>query len=95
MLHILEGQVFIALTTFFSDLKESQVRSNLTVASRHGGISSWPEAIRYLLRAYATASDMREVFKYLVNVKHKVDEKEDAYRKLLDEAIFRCPNVHS
>lgn len=51
--------------------------------------------MQYLLHTHVAASAMRDVPEELRNVKQKADEKEDQYRKWLNEAILRCGNVHS
>ena len=50
MLDMTEAQAFIALPTFLSEPAETQFRTNLSGASRHGGITCWPEAVQYMLR---------------------------------------------
>lgn len=49
MLKMSEAQNLIALPTFLADLAETQFRSNLSAAFRHGSTMFWPEAIQYLL----------------------------------------------
>lgn len=95
MLNMSEAQAFIDLPTFLADPADTQYRTNLSGVSSHGGMTCWPEAIQDLLRTYATASAMCEGLEDLRNVKQKPDENEDQYRKRLNEAIFRCGNVHS
>lgn len=38
---------------------------------------------------------MRDVLEDLRSFKQKAGEKQDQYRKALNEAILRCNNVHS
>ena len=95
MLNMSEAQAFIALPTFLADPAETQFRTTLSGASRRGGVTCWPEAVQYLLRTYATAFAMREVLADLRNIKQNANESEESYRKRLNEAIFRCGNVHT
>ena len=95
MLNMSEAQAFIALPIFLADPAETQFRTNLSGASRHGGVTCWTEAIQYLLRTYATASAMRKFLEDLRNIRQGEDEVEEAYRKRLNECVFRCGNVHS
>ena len=53
-----------------------------------------PEAIQYLLRTYATAAAMREALESLRNIRQTSTEAEEDYRKRLNDAIFRCGNIH-
>lgn len=46
MLKRSEAQTFIALPKFLADPPETQFRTNLSGASRHGGISCWSAAIQ-------------------------------------------------
>lgn len=64
-----DAKDFITLLTFLADPLKTQFRTNLSRASYHGGITSWSEAIQYLLGTYATASNMRYFLEYLLKVK--------------------------
>lgn len=95
MLNLSEALAFIALQTFFADPAETQFRTNMSGESGRGGSKCWPEAIQYLFYTYAVTFAISEVLEDLQEVKLKVHKKEDAYRKGLNESIFRCHNVHS
>ena len=95
MLSMSEAQAFIALPMFLEDPAETQFRTNLSGASRRGGLNCWPEAVQHLLRTYATAATMREALENLRQTQQNPDELEQEYRKRLSNAIFRCGNVHS
>lgn len=56
-----EAQEFIALPTFLTDPAETQFRTNLSGASRNGGVVCWTESIEYLLRTYKNASSIPEI----------------------------------
>jgi len=94
MLAMSEAQAFIALPSFLADPAETQFRTNLSGGSRKGGVTCWPEAIQYLLRTYATPTAMREALEHLRNIRQGEMEAEEEYRKRLNQAIYRCGNVH-
>lgn len=47
------------------------------------------------MRMYATASAISEVLEDFRKVKQKKKEKEENYRKRLNETLLRCGNIHS
>lgn len=69
MLKVSEAQDFIPLPIFLAELAGTQLCTSLSGASRHGGITSWPEAVYHLLRTYATTSAMSEVLENLRNIR--------------------------
>lgn len=81
ILNVSEAQALNALPNFLADPTETQFRTNLSGASLHGVMICWEKAIQYLLRTYATASDMREVLDDLHNFEQKAVEKEELYCK--------------
>lgn len=67
----------IALPKFLTEQAETQFRTNISGASRYGGINCWPEAIQYLLRIYVTSSAMRKFLEDLRNIRQCAAEVEE------------------
>lgn len=82
------------MPTFLTEQAETQICTNLRGSSRHSAITCWPEAILYLLLPYTTASTTCEVLEDLRNLHQGEMEVEEVYQKRLNEAFFRCRNVH-
>jgi hypothetical protein len=89
-----EGQAFIALPHFLKGRAETQYRASAN-SSRSGGVSSWPEAVQYLLRTYATPAAIRKATKEFNSVTQEWDEDETTYAARVNEAAYRCGNVHT
>lgn len=70
-----DAQSFMDLPPFLGYTADTQLRTNLSGASRHFVITCWSEAIQYLLRAYATTYSMGEVIKDFRSVKRKWNGK--------------------
>lgn len=52
MWNMSESQAFISVPTFLVDLAQTQFRTSLSQTSRHGGITSYSEAMQYIFRTY-------------------------------------------
>ena len=89
-----EARAFISLPKFLADAAETQFRTNLRGGSRRRCFTCWPEAIEYLLSTYATAASMREALQTLGNILQASTEAGGDYGKSLNEAKFRCGNIH-
>jgi len=89
-----EGQAFIALPHFLKGRAETQYRASAN-NSRNGGVSCWPEAVQYLLRTYATPAAIRKSTKEFNSVTQDWDEDESTYASRVNEAAYRCGNVHT
>ena len=60
---------------------------------RQSGVTSWPEAVNYLLATYATPATLREAVSSLKAVTQKPGETEVDYGTRLRAAASRCDNV--
>lgn len=89
-----EGQAFISLPRFLSGEAEIQYRASRNGA-RSGVVSCWPEAVQHLLTSYATPSAIREAVNDLQNIRQRSGEDEAKYSSRLNEAAYRCGNVHT
>lgn len=58
-------------------------------------MSSWPEAVQYLLRSYATSNAIRAAILALRDIAQRPLEDEEEYSSRLNKAAIRCGNVHS
>ena len=87
-----EAQALVAIPNYLVDSAETQFRASIHGA-RSGGITSYPEAIQYLLRTYATPSALREAVNAVRDVKQQAGETENAYNIRLNNACDRCGNA--
>jgi hypothetical protein len=62
--------------------------------ARSGGVSCWPEAVQYLLGTYATPAAIRGAISDLRSLRQKWDEDEIAFAARVNQATYRCGNVH-
>lgn len=88
-----EGQAFVALPHFLTGTASQQFRASKN-SSRSGGVSSWPEAVQYFIRTYATPATLREAVEQLRNLKQGVNETEMDFATRINQAAYRCGNVH-
>lgn len=95
MINMSEAQAFISLPTFLDDPSETQFHIDLNGASCHDCVASWTESKQYLSLIYAARCAMRIVIEDLRNIRRNEDDKEDEYRKRLNEAKLVCGKVHS
>ena len=93
-LGINEGQAFIILPYFLKGSAQRQYRASRN-GSRSGGVSSWPEAIQYFIRTYATPTTLREAVDNLRNLRQERNETETEFSIRINEAAHRCGNVHA
>lgn len=95
-LRISEAQAFVALPHFLRKLALEQYRAvSGSLNADEGGVTSWPEAVQYLLRSYATSNAIRGAILDLRDVTQKDRETEVEYSSRLNNAAIRCGNVHS
>ena len=89
-----EGQAFVDLPHFLKGNAERQYRAS---ANSHGTgeVTCWPEAVQHLLRTYATPSAIRRATKDFDGISQVWEEDEAIYASRLNEAAYRCGNVHS
>ena len=89
-----EGQAFVALPHFLKGRAETQYRASANSIST-GGVAYWPEAVQYLLRSYATPAAISRATKELNSITQIWDEDKITYASRINEAAYRCGNVHS
>ena len=89
-----EGQAFVALPHFLKGRAETQYRASANSIGT-GGVAYWPEAVQYLLRSYATPAAIRRATKELNSITQIWDEDEITHASGINEAAYRCGNVHS
>ena len=91
-----ESQAFRVLPDFLSGFARNQFRSvSETMHPDQGGIDSWPEAVQWLLRSYATNNAVRTAILELRDVQQLPQEAEKICYMRLTDASNRCGNVHS
>lgn len=83
-----------ALPTFLVDLADTHFRTNFSGASHRGGVTCWPEAVKYLVRTYGTPSAMREDLYDIRTIEQQDNELKESYRKRFNNAFHRCCNEH-
>ena len=88
-----EAQAFATLPRFLSGSAETRYRA-ARGSSRTGAIRSWPDAVQYLLRTYATPASIREAVAKVSSTKQNQGEDETEYSVRLCHAIQRCGNVY-
>lgn len=86
-----EAQALIILPTYLKgDCRK------LYLTARRGGsgaIRSWPEAVQWLLRTYATPAALREAVKAFRSLEQKPEEEETDYGNRVLLASHRCGDV--
>ena len=93
ILGMTEGQAFMALPKFLAKTAATQYRARQH-GGHAGGITAWPEAVQYLLRTYATPGAIRRATSDLRTIRQLPDEDESAYAARINEAAYRCGNIH-
>ena len=89
-----EAQALVALPRFLKDEASASFQTAQS-SGRTGGVSSWSEAVHFLLTSYATPSAMREAVLRVHDTKQKGNEDEQTFNARLCQAIYRCGNVFS
>ena len=90
-----EAQAYIALPYFLTGMALTQYEAaRNVVTSRQGGVSSWPEAVQFLLQTFATETAVSQSMMDLRNIRQKHNEDENSYGTRLSVASSRCGNVH-
>lgn len=90
----LAAQELVALPSFLKEFAKSHFEAGAEMVSPEGrGVSTWPEAVQYLLKNYAQLSrissetaDLRAIFHDLMKTQREPATK-------LNQAIYRCGNV--
>ena len=88
-----EGQLIVCLPHLLTKTAAHQYRA-ASNSSRSSGVRYWPEAVQYLLRTYATETAIREALDQLDRIRQSPTEDEHAFAARVNEAIYRCGNVH-
>ena len=88
-----EAQAFMALPQFLTGTARMQYRAARS-GSRSGGLACWPEAVQYLLRTYATQGAIRDAIHHLRSLRQDDKESERTFATRVNEAVYRCGNVH-
>ena len=78
-----------------SDPEETNFRKSLGGTSRQGGVTCWPEAVKHLLRTYATPASMREAMDNLPSVLQGDTETKESYQNRFHETINHSGNVYN
>ena len=80
MLDMTEAQAFITLPYFLKGYAHEQFRTIKDASTAaEGGVTSWPEAVQYLLRSYATSDIISSATLALRSLRQKFDETEMDY----------------
>ena len=86
----------MSLPYFLDGFALSQYESGIEmVAPEEGGVSSWPEAVQYLLKNYAQNQHISNAITDLRDTRQYADEDEREFSTRLNSAVNRCGNVHS
>lgn len=80
ILKMSERKEVLAVPTYLADVADMHFRTNLSVTSRRGGDSFWPEAIQYLLPMYANLFPTRKLSDHIHTIKQKENDSEESYR---------------
>ena len=89
-----ERQALVALPDLLKGRAETQCRASGNRAGT-GGVSSWPYAVQYSLRTYSTPAAIIHATKEFNYITKLQDEDEIAYASRINEAAYRCGNVHT
>ena len=92
-LEMSEDQAFVLLPQFLSNPAAVQFRA-VQGGSRFTGVTCWPEAVQHLLQTYATPSAIRNALRRLQTISQLPKETELEYSTRINEAVYRCGNVH-
>ena len=90
-----ESQALLALPYFLKKSALEHFRAARDAEPEDGGIASWPEAVQFLLRSYATNAVISEALLDLRDIRQKPGEPETDYSSRLMRAVYRCGNIHS
>jgi len=89
-----EAQAYLDLPSFLQGFALSQFESVADTAyADDGGVTCWPEAVKYLLRSYATSNAVREAVLSLRDLSQIPGEVETDYSKHVNDAGNCCGNV--
>lgn len=90
-----EGQAFRVLPDFLTGIAECQFRPVAeTTSPEQGGIISWPQAVQWMLRSFATDDAIHNVILAIRNLQQLPNEGERDYYLRLSDASNRCSYVH-
>ena len=93
---ISEAQAFLDLPAFLGGLAKMEYDAGVEqLAPEEGGVSSWPEAVNYLLRSYAQNNHISDAINDLRATQQKPNETEREFATRVHKAVSRCGNVHS
>lgn len=91
-----ETLAYFALASFLKGMAEKQFNSVLRSSrASESGVTSWLEAVHYLLRSYTTGNSIQGAILALRYTKQKPVETEKVYSTGLNKAFHRCGSVHS
>lgn len=76
-----EKHAFISLPAFLAEPTETQFLTNLSGASRYGGITCFTDVILYLICTCATVSEMCGVLNDFIDISQGAEEIEGEYLK--------------
>ena len=93
-LEMTEAQAYVVLPYLLKGSAKEQFNAVKGTLAGDGGVTSWPEAVQYLLRSYATNGAIREATIALRDTKQPEDETEVQFDTRLNKAFHRCGNVH-
>lgn len=89
-----EAQAFVTLTSFLLGFHLSQYSSVVGMTpSTEGGVTYWPEAVRYLVINYPQAKDVTKAGEDLRDTKRKPEEDKKQSSHRMNDAFSYCGNV--
>lgn len=95
-LDISEGQLMVLLPHLLTGSVTDQYRAaaNESRSSTIGGIVHWLQDVQHLLRTYVTKREITEALDEFNNVHQTDNENWTAYAARLNNAAYRCGNIH-
>lgn len=95
-LEISEDQHMVLLTHFLAGSAADQYRAaaNGSRSDNVGGIFHWLKAVQHLLPTYTTEQSITEAIDELNNIGQAKNKNDTAYTAGLNNAAYRCGNVH-
>lgn len=95
-LELSERQAFSALPQCLRGSAKEQFEAVRTIASSgDGGVTTFPEAVQYSLRTYATSGAILEAKLKLRDTRKRENELERTYSTRITTAASSCDNVQS
>ena len=90
-----EAMALIALPHLLNPPAKGAYESHREYFRRNPGIASWPAAVNWLLRTYATNIQIEQALSVVWDLRQKPGEVETEYTTRMLTALARCEDIHS